>query len=132
MAADSTLTLLAEILQGLRASQPPRVINFGDSDYQEQLRKNTKAFKTLTLQNGKESDPAVCAQETIDLIPQLKPGLYLGGYVTVEVRERDHAVNFRYSNSTPDQRMAQMRKFSSFDDLVAKIWAEQQARTAAA
>lgn len=127
----NTLALLADILQGLRASQPPRVIGFGDSDYQEKLQRETKAFKSLTLQNSIEANPEVVSQETIDLIPQLKAGRYLGGFVTVEKRDRDGAVNFRYSNKTPDQRMAQMRLFNSLDDLVAKIWMEQQTRAVA-
>lgn len=120
------LRLQREELKLLRGSQPPRTINFGDADYQEKLRRETKAFKNRVMQNSIEADPEVVQrEETFERLTKLKAGLYLGGAVQVMVSPRND-VNFVYKNKTIDQRMAQKDQWRSFDELVEKVWTEIQ------
>lgn len=114
---------LAETLSMLQQNQRPREINFGDADYQAKLRAERVEFPRPVFQGGREADPSGQSAETLAQIAALKPGKYLGGFVTIEPTAND-GINFLYKNSTPDQRMTQMGKFSSFADLVAKCHQE--------
>lgn len=127
----SALELIAETLAALKASQPTREIGFSDPDYQARMRAETKAFKTPTFQNGIDVDAAGLSDEIIERVAHLKAGRYLGGIVEVDVSHKG-AVNFRYKNKTPDQRMALQTKFGSFEELVNKIWNEMQEQKSSA
>jgi hypothetical protein len=120
----------AETLEALRASQPPRDVSFGDTDYQARLKAETKVFPRPVFQNGREANPAGESDATLAKIAELKPGKYIGGFVTIDETPKG-GINFVYKNATPDQRMVQMGKFTSFADLVAKCHAEMQTTVAA-
>ena len=119
-----------EILEGLRRSQAPRDVNFGDSDYQAKLRAERKEFPRPVYQNGFEANPSGLSDETLTQIGELKPGKYLGGVVEILAGSRN-AIDFRYKNATADQRMALMPVFGSFAELVAKCHAEMVRASAA-
>ena len=110
-------------LEALRANQPPRDVSFGDVDYQVKLRAETKVFPRPVFQGGREANASGLSDETLAKIADLKPGTYLGGFVRIIGVQQD-GIDFYYKNATPDQRMAQMARFSSFTDLVDKCWAE--------
>lgn len=114
----------ARATEALMANTPPRDINYGDQDYQERLRAETKTLTRSAFQNGFEVNPSGLSDETIDRLANLAPGTYLGGTVTVALA--NDAVHLLYKNRTPDQRMAFQAKVSSFSDMVQKIWAEMQ------
>ena len=121
---------LQETLEALKASQPPREVQFGDPDYQAKLRAERKVLKRPAFQNGFEVNPSGLSDEVIDRLANLAPGAYLGGRVKVAL-END-AVHLIYKNREIEHRMANDRLFSSFSDLVNKIWAEMPKQTAAA
>jgi len=121
---------LQETLDALKASQPPREVQFGDPDYQAKLRAERKVLKRPAFQNGFEVNPSGLSDEVIDRLANLAPGAYLGGRVKVAL-END-AVHLIYKNREIEHRMANDRLFSSFSDLVNKIWAEMPKQTAAA
>jgi hypothetical protein len=110
-------------LEALKQSQPPRDVSFGDTDYQERLRESTKVLKRPAYQNGYEVNPSGLSDEVIDRLAALKPGAYLKNVVTVAV-DGNNAVHLIYKNRTPDQRM--QLPFTSFSDLVNKVWAEMR------
>ncbi len=119
-----------DAIEALRASQPPREVQFGDPDYQAKLRAERKVLKRPAFQNGFEVNPSGLSDEVIDRLANLAPGAYLGGRVRVAI-END-AVHLIYKNREIEHRMANDRLFSSFSDLVNKIWAEMPKQTAAA
>lgn len=121
---------LAEAIEALRGSQPPRDVNFGDVDYQERLRAETAVFPRPVYQNGFEANPSGLSVETLQRIGELVPGKYLGGFVTI-VETPQNGIDFRYRNMTADHRMIQQKKFDSFTELVEKCWAERHATAAA-
>lgn len=132
MKQNEIIAAQTEMISELRKSQPVRQIQFHDPEYQAQLAREAREFKTPTYQNGLEANAQHCTNETLERIPRLKPGVYLHGVVEVQISGRG-AVNFRYSNRSPDQRMALKDVFRDFNDLVSKIWAEMQAaKTSAA
>lgn len=120
-----TQAQLADTLKVLQQNQKPREINYGDIDYQAKLRAERKEFPRPVFQGGREADPSGLSDETLVRIAELKPGKYLGGFVTIDPAPND-GINFLYRNATPDQRMTQMSKFVSFTDLVEKCWRELQ------
>jgi hypothetical protein len=121
---------LNETLAALRESQTPREVNFGDTDYQARLRAETKVLKRPAFQNGYEVNPSGLSDEVIERLANLKPGSYIGGVVKVAVE--GESIHLIYKNRTADQRMALNAKFSSFSDLVNKIWAEMHPQADAA
>jgi len=124
--ADSLQTNQGQLqttLEALRANQPPRDISFGDVDYQAKLRAETKVFPRPVFQGGREANAAGLSDETLSQLAALVPGKYLGGFVTILGVPQD-GLDFYYKNATPDQRMAQMARFTSFADLVAQCWRE--------
>jgi hypothetical protein len=132
---DETATLaailetLTDNLAALRSSQPRREINFGDQDYQEQLRAERQTLKKPAFQNGFEVNPSGLSDETIDRLANLTPGVYAGGLIRVATD--NDAIHLIYKNKTVEQRMAFGQRFPSFTAMVNAIWDEQQ-RSAAA
>jgi hypothetical protein len=113
-------------LAELKRSQPVRTIEFSDAEYQAGLAATRREWKTKVYQNGYEDLDAVNqTDETIDRVSKLKPGFYIGKRVQVHIGPKGD-VWFFYKNATPDQRFANHMEFSSFPDLVNKIWAEMQ------
>jgi len=118
-------------LDALKGAQRPRDIQYGDQDYQEKLKRETKVLKRPAFQNGFEVNPSGCSDEVIDRLSKLAPGTYLGGAVRVAIDGND-GVHLIYKNKTVEQRMANERLFGSFSELVNKIWAEMMPQTTAA
>lgn len=117
---------LVETLEALKASQPVKDVNFGDTDYQARLRATTSTLRRPAFQNGFEVNPSGLSDEVLDRLAQLQPGTYLGGVVRVAVDGQD-AIHLIYKNKTVEQRFANERLFGSFSALVNTIWAEQGA-----
>jgi hypothetical protein len=113
-------------LADLKRSQPVRTIEFSDPEYQAALAKTRRVWKTRVYQNGYEVlDATDQTDETIERVSQLRSGFYLGKRVQVHIGPKAD-VWFFYKNATPDQRFGNQMDFSSFPDLVNKIWAEMQ------
>jgi len=122
---------VAETLAVLQQNQRPREVNFGDTDYQEKLRRETQVLKRPAFQNGFPVNPSGLSDEVIDRLATVKPGKYLGGAVTVAIDGND-GIHLIYKNKTVEQRMAFARLVTSFSDLVNKIWSEMHPEPVAA
>ena len=113
-------TIGAAFGDALIKSQGRKKVSYGDfmarRGPREQLKR--KAF-----QNGYEVNPSGLSTATIEKLDQLASGRYLSNWVTI-VNTPDKAIHIRYANKTPDDRMTNATKFSSFTDLVNQVHAE--------
>lgn len=122
--------LASAITAGIMATQPPR-----DKTYEERQREKRATDprpkpSRPTFQNGFEINPRGLSTDCVRKLDALKPGIFLGGKVTVQDLGNG-GINIRYSNATPDERMGLMALFSSFSDLVFKLHAEMTGKTKA-
>lgn len=116
---------IAAVLEQLANNAPIVEIGYGHPKFQEQLRKEGffTQFAKPVFQNGKEAQARGLTPETIERAPKLRPGKYLGGKVEVLLDNRDR-VHLLYKSANLQERMDFAKIAPSFDDLIAKIWAE--------
>lgn len=119
--------LAAAITQGIASIQPAREIKEGDPEYVARQRAEGwfDEFPNKVFQNGYEAQARGLSEEIRHKAAHLKPGSYLGGRVKVEVGQN----NARYLHypTKGDAMLINQSKWSSFEDLISKIWNESQA-----
>jgi hypothetical protein len=124
----AVMATMAEVLAKVHANTPVKVLSFDSPEYQERLRAEG-VFDTLAVpvyQNGREVEPRGLRPETRERVVQLQPGRYLKNAVEVVVDAKGRR-HLYYKSATPEDRMRFMSVAADFDDLIAKIWAEQPA-----
>lgn len=129
-ANDLGAAIAAGIQTGIaQMNKPP--LKEGDPEYTERLRAEgiLDEWEKPVFQNGYAADPRGESKETIEHASRLAPGKYIGGRVRVDVTP--HGVFLNYPTVSLDDRFKNMKLWTSFGDLIGKIWAEMHARTAA-
>lgn len=115
------------ITEGIIAAQPKRE-KTPDEHRAEKLARDPRPKPNRpTFQNGFDVNPRGLSVDTIKKLDALKAGSYMGGKVTIQ-NVANGGINIRYTNNTPDTRMELMALFSSFSDLVHKLYDEMKAR----
>lgn len=119
--------LAAAFAESLKAVQPPREIKEGDPEYVARQRAEGwfDEFPHKVFQNGYEAQARGIPEEIRIKAANLKPGKYLGGRVTVEVGQNE--ARYLYYPTKGDAMLINQSKWSSFEDLITKIWNESQA-----
>lgn len=115
--------LAAAITAGIVATQPPREKTYDERQAEKRAIDPRPKPSRPTYQNGFEINPRGLSTDCVRKLDALKPGVYMGGKVVVQDLGNG-GINIRYSNATPDERMALAALFSSFSDLVFKLHAE--------
>jgi hypothetical protein len=119
--------LAAAIAAGIATIAPKPVITEGSPEYVARLRQEGfyDEFDHPVFQNGYEAAARGLPAQTRQRASNLKTGRYVGGRVTVDVDGRG-AVHIRYPTKTVDERFKNLGLWTSFEDLIDKIWAEMQ------
>ena len=103
----------------------------GDPEYTARLKAEGffDEFEKPVVQNGYSAQARGLSEQTRMRASNLKSGKYLGGRVSVEAD--GHRIYINYPTSKVDDRFKNMTLFTSFEDLIDKIWAEMHQATAA-
>jgi hypothetical protein len=118
----------------LASVKPAKVIAEGDPEYTERLKaegfydffdNNVKVY-----QNAYEAQPRGLSEEVRYRAAHLRPGSYIKNRVKVTVENDGAVVRLAYPVSG-DAMLINRDYFSSFSDLVNKIWDEMHATVAA-
>ena len=126
--ASVDISSLAAAIAGLA---PKPDLKEGDPEYVERQRAEgwfDDFFGKTILQNAYEAQARGESEQTRRRASELKPGKYLKGRVTVDVN--GDVIRLLYPVSG-DNLMKNMALWSSFGDLVDKIWNEMHATVAA-
>lgn len=123
---------IAPLAQGIASLAPKPEMKEGDPAYTEYLKAQGlfDVFEKPVYQNGYEAEARGLSEEVRTRVCRLRPGQYLKRRVTVEVDGR--SVHLKYPTKREDDRMINMGLWSSFSDLVNKIWDEMHQPVAAA
>lgn len=131
---DQNAAFAAAIAAGIQSgiaqmNKPP--LKEGDPEYVARLRAEglLAEFEKPVFQNGYAANPIGESEETISRASRLAPGKYLGGRVRVDVTPQ--AVFINYPTVDVTDRMKNMKLWTSFGELITKIWAEMHAHVAA-
>lgn len=129
------VTQLADAFAAAMRSVQPRIeIKEGDPEYvaRQQAEGWFDAFDggVTVLQNAYEAQPRGLPKETLFRAAHLKPGTYLRGRVTVNVEANGSVVRLSYPVKG-DAMLINRDHWSSFPDLVNKIWDEMAAPVSA-
>lgn len=120
----------AAIAAGLATIAPRHEIKEGDPEYvaRQQAEGWFDAFDggVTVLQNAYEAQPRGLPAETRYRAAHLKPGTYLKGRVTVNVEANGQIVRLSYPVKG-DAMLINRDYWSSFPDLINKIWDEMSA-----
>jgi len=90
---------------------------------------NRPAFHRPVFQNSYAANCHGLSDAILDKVDALKSGVYMGGVVRV-VEDKD-SITLLYKNKTDAERWALRDHFSSFSDLVNKLYDEMKARETA-
>lgn len=91
-------------------------------------RRSLKLKPTALFQNGARVNPAMLSDEEIELINQLKPGLYNKKKWQV-VRKRDKSLHLHYPNATLEHRFdLNIQAQGQFAGMLRLIITEQEAQ----
>lgn len=126
--------LAAAMANAINGLKPKPEMREGDPEWNAMLKEEgllDDFFGVTVLQNAYEAQARGLSEETRRRASQLKPGTYIKGRVRVSVEHNGQIVRLMYPVSG-DNRMINMQYFSSFEDLVNKIWNEMHAPVAAA
>jgi len=104
----------------------------GDPEYTARLKAEGfyDEFEKPVIQNGYAAQARGLSEETRHRASNLKSGKYLGGRVSVDAD--GHRIYINYPTSKVDDRFKNMTLFTSFEDLIDKVWAEMHAAAAVA
>jgi len=122
---------MAALIQALSTSiqgiAPAKVITEGDPEYRARQEAEGwfDAFDVNVYQNAYEAQARGETAEVRYRAARLKPGKYIKGRVTVEVDANGVHLLYPVKN---DAMMINQQHWSSFGDLINKIWAEQEAK----
>jgi hypothetical protein len=127
--ANELATAMAQAIAGLA---PKPELKEGDPEYVERQKAEgwfDDFFGVKVLQNAYEAQARGLSEETRRRTSQLKPGRYIktkqnpDGRVTVEVHKGGSEIRLLYPVSG-DAMSINRDHWSSFEDLINKIWAE--------
>lgn len=132
--------LAAAFSAALQSVKPEKELKEGDPEYV--ARQHAEGwyddfFGVKVYQNAFEAQARGESLETRERVGLLRPGKYLKGRVTVDVHGntlpdgRHEIVRFLYPISGANDPLINQQHFSSFGDLVNKIWQEMHATVAA-
>ena len=115
----------AAVAQGIAAIAPRHEVKEGDPEYvaRQQAEGWFDTFERPVYQNAYEAQARGIPADIRQKACRLRSGKYLKGRVTVEANE--NAVYLRYPVSG-DAMMINQTRWSSFEDLIQKLWDEQQ------
>ena len=121
----------AAIAQGIAATAPPKIIKEGDPEYTARLV--AEGFYDMfdgvsVVQNGYEAQARGLSAQTRQRASHLAPGRYINGRVRIEVAGNGN-VYINYPTKSEDDRNKNRDNWSSFSDLIDKIWAEMEAKS---
>lgn len=122
--AIDTDALATAIARGIATIAPAREIKEGDPEYvaRQHAEGWFDTFAKPVYQNAYEAQARGIPADIREKVVALKSGTYLGGRVTVE--NTDSYVRLSYPVKG-DAMLINQSKWSSFEDLVLKLWAEQ-------
>jgi len=130
-AGPQVLERMTDILEQMQRNAPPNEPGFAHPEYQKRLREEGwyDEFPVEVWQNGKKANARGLKKETIEGVAKLKDGTYLKGTpaqteVSHDGRGRVH-LTYRAGTSMDSIKFAMAA--GTFDDLIAKILAEQNA-----
>jgi hypothetical protein len=116
------------IASALREALKPAVRDAITPEYLADPRNREQKLKKPAFQNSRAVSPHGLSDAVIDKLAALKHGDYMGGFV--QVRENKGATYLFYPSRTLAERFEQQKYFTSFSDLVDKLYAEMSARDA--
>ncbi len=130
MATIDTNALAAAIAAGIATLAPKRQIQEGDPEYVERQRAEgwfdvfgDENHPVTVLQNAYEAQPRGLSAEVRYRAAHLTPGTYLKNRVRVTVENDGAIVRLSYPVKG-DNMMINQSHWSSFEDLITKLWAE--------
>jgi hypothetical protein len=103
--------LAAAFREALQSVQPEPVIDISNriprSPWDAPVGQKKSVLTRKVSLNGHDPNPRQLHSEEIDLINQLREGVFCNGQVTVTTirRGRDAVTSVKYPSSTPDKRM---------------------------
>jgi hypothetical protein len=126
VATIDTDALASAIAQGIATIAPRHEIKEGDPEYV--ARQHAEGwyddfFGVTVLQNAYEAQARGLSEETRRRASQLRPGAYIKGRVKVTVEQNGTLVRLSYPVKG-DNLQNNRDHWSSFTDLIDKIWAE--------
>jgi hypothetical protein len=122
----STNQLAEAFAAAMRSVQPTKEIKEGDPEYVARQREEgwfDDFFGVTVLQNAYEAQARGLSEETRRRASQLRPGAYIKGRVKVTVEQNGKVVRLSYPVKG-DNLQNNRDHWSSFTDLIDKIWAE--------
>ena len=139
VAMDPQLTMMAQafaaamasnnqsLAESIKALAPKPEIVEGSPEYRARQEAEGwfDSFDVNVYQNAYEAQARGETAEVRYRAARLKPGKYIKGRVTVEVDANGVHLLYPVKN---DAMMINQQHWSSFGDLINKIWAEQEAR----
>lgn len=120
--------VLAQAMAQAQSIYQPRELKEGDPEYVAMQKAEGwyDAFERPVYQNGKEANPRGIPADIRHKAANLRSGgPYIKGRVRVEASEK--GVHLFYPTKNDAMMINQMQYFSSFEDLIEKIWHEQNA-----
>ena len=126
-----TNQLAAAIAAGIATIAPKPELKEGDPAYVARQRAegwfdafvNADGRQVTVLQNAYEADPRGLPEETRLRAASLRPGSYIKNRVKVTVEHDGALVRLSYPVKG-DEMMKNLQHWSSFEDMISKIWAE--------
>jgi hypothetical protein len=128
-------TIGAAVAQGIAAIAPRKELKEGDPEYTARLQAegfyDTFDGGVIVLQNTREAQARGLSAEVRSRAAHLKPGSYIKNRVKVTVENDGAIVRLSYPVSGTNDALINQSHFSSFEDLITKIWQEMHATVAA-
>jgi hypothetical protein len=126
-----TTQLAAAIAAGIATIAPKPEMKEGDPEYVAKQKAegwydfftDDQGRQVTVLQNAYEAEPRGLPEDVRMRAARLRPGSYIKNRVKVTV-ERDGAIVRLSYPIKGDEGLKNMQHWSSFEDMISKIWAE--------